>query len=536
MRILGTALTCSLLASAAVGCSTEAPEEDLVAVGDGKADDYYSNIAAEYEVSGTVKVKMTDAEYADEVKRKAIVERRLTAVGLYLTAYVTEKFRGLDINGNGTIEESEIFFRNEGYGGFHAMVRTQSGEVRNLTKVSPGVYDLTVELDLAGPKNLTQFLPRAAASGATFKFELKMPEYATVDPANVPRGEIRAWKPEGATGPVETHVLDLELLPTPKNAYPQYAKFAEDGVYDITMVFGYDYNMPRSDVSEIQEAFSHLRDRGFKPPVASFEQLEADSGPFTMKASAGGKDITIEVRLFYADMFEGQRPAQKQLIIDELVKRDVFFYNGHAGPYYGFYVDKDKAASVGYLELAAAPFTDKQQLVIAQGCQTYSQYADMIYASPVKTEDNLDVITTVNYSYGIGTLDLFDSLTKGTWIGGGSGSGANEVMRHEPVDAYRIIEQLNAQWYNQQYEVYYGMMGITANPAVHPYAALDKLGASCSDASECGDEDANLCIKRADADTQKVCAVKAVSDNCPTGTVYKQLRQGNTIVASACMK
>ena len=28
--------------------------------------------------------------------------------------------------------------------------------------------------------------------------------------------------------------------------------------------------------------------------------------------------------------------------------------------------------------------------------QTYSQYADMLYASPAKSEDNLDVVTTVN--------------------------------------------------------------------------------------------------------------------------------------------
>jgi hypothetical protein len=529
MRILGSALACSLLATTAIGCSTSTPEEDLVAVDDNKADDYYSNIAAEYEVSGTVKVKMTDAEYADAVKRKAIVERRLTAVGLYLTAFVTEKFRGLDINDNGVIEESEVFFRNEDYGGFHAMVRTQSGETRNLKKVSDGVYDLELEIDLAGPKNLTEFLPRAGTS-VPFTFELKMPEYATVDATNVPRGEIRAWKPETATGPIETHALALELLPTPKNAYPQYAEFTKDGVYDITMVYGYDYNTPRSDVQEMQEAFEHLVDRGFKAPVGAFAQLKADSGPFVLETTAGGKDVKIEVRLFYADMFEGQRPAQKQLIIDELVKRDVFFYNGHAGPYYGFYVDKDKAASVGYLELATAPFTDKQQLVVAQGCQTYSQYADMIYASPVKSEANLDVITTVNYSYGIGTLELFDSLTAQYYL-----PGVDVDKNLAPKDAYTIIEQLNAQWYNQQNEVYYGMMGITANPAVHPYAALDKIGDDCSAASDCGDPDANLCILRAAGDAQKVCAAKAVSDNCPTGTFFKQLRQGETIVASGCV-
>jgi hypothetical protein len=234
--------------------------------------------------------------------------------------------------------------------------------------------------------------------------------------------------------------------------------------------------------------------------------------------------VKIEVRLFYADMFEGQRPAQKQLIVDELVKRDVFFYNGHAGPYYGFYVDANKEASVGYLELASAAFTDKQQLVIAQGCQTYSQYADMIYASPAKTEDNLDVVTTVNYSYGVGTLDLFDSLT------------AVADGRHTPTDAYAIVEQLNGQWINESNEVFYGMMGITANPAVHPYAALDKIGTTCTAASDCGDPDANLCIKKRVDATKKVCAAKAVSSKCPSGTYFKQLRSGETIVAAGCVK
>jgi hypothetical protein len=521
MRTLGTALAFSIATIA--GCTDAAIEEDLVEVDDGKADDYYSNVSAEWEVRGSVKIKMTDAEYADEAKRKDLVARRLTAVGLYLTAYVTDKFDGIDINNNGRIDEDEIFFRNEGYGGFHAMVRNFSAEAGRLTKVSDGVYDLKLELDVAGPNNLTQLLPRVGTT-SPFKFRLEMPEYASVDPANVPRGAIRNWKPEAETGPIETHAFALVRLPTPKNAYPHYAEFVNDGVYDITMVFGYDYNTPRADVQEIQETYQHLVNRGFSSPVASFAQLTADSGPFTRDIKAGGKDVRVEVRLFYADMFEGRRPAQKQLIVDELVKRDVFFYNGHAGPYYGLYVDKDHAATVGYLELASAPFTQKQQLVVAQGCQTYSQYADMLYASPAKDESNLDVITTVNYSYGVGTLDLFDSLT------------ALDGNAHQPVDAYAIVEQLNAQWINRAYEVFYGITGITANPAVHPYAALDQIGTTCTQASDCGDANANLCIKKRVDSRNKVCAAKAVANKCPAGTYFKQLRQGQTIVAAGCVK
>jgi hypothetical protein len=514
--------TCSLL----LGCASDLPseEEDLIEVDDSKADDYYSNVAAEFEVRGSVKVKMTDAEFADAAKRKDVVARRLTAVGLYLTAYVTDKFRGIDINGDGQITEDEVFFRNEGYGGFHAMVRTQSGEAGTLTKVSDGLYDLKFELDLAGPKNLTQLLPRVGTT-SPFKFELKMPEFATVDPLSVPRGAIRNWKPETETGPIETHAFALIRLPTPKNAYLQYGEFVKDGVYDITHVYGHDYNTPRYDLIEAEEMFNHLKTRGFTAPVESFRDLKGDSGPFTMNVKAGSQDVKLEVRIFHSDMFATSRAAQKALVVDELVKRDVFFYNGHAGPYYGFYLDEAHAADVKYTDLQNAAFTEKQQLVVAQGCQTYSQYADMLYASPKKSEANLDVVTTVNYSYGAGTIGLFDSLTN---IVDG---------RHAPADSYALVEQLNAEWINNSYEVYYGIMGITANPAVHPYAALDKIGQVCTQASDCGDAEANLCIKKRVDSRNKVCAAKAVAGGkCPTGTYFKQLRQGETIVASGCVK
>ena len=508
-----------------IGCAADLPseEEDLVEVDDGKADDYYSNVSAEFEVRGSVKIKMTDAEFADAAKRKDLVARRLTAVGLYLTAYVTDKFEGIDINNDGRIGEDEIFFRNDGYGGFHAMVRTQSGEAGTLTKVSDGIYDLKFELDLAGPKNLTQLLPRVGTT-SPFKFELKMPEYATVDPTNVTRGVIRNWKPETATGPIETHAFALVRLPTPKNTYLQYGEFVKDGVFDITHVFGHDYNTPRVDLIEAEEMFNHLKARGFTTPAASFRELTAASGPFTLATKAGGKDVEIQVRILHGDMFTTDRAGQKARVVDELVKRDVFFYNGHAGPYYGFYLDAAGAADVKYGDLAGAAFTDKQQLVVAQGCQTYSQYADMLYASPKKSETNLDVITTVNYSYGVGTIGLFDSLTN--VIDG----------RHAPTDSYALVEQLNAEWINQSQEVYYGIIGTTANPAVHPYAALDKIGTVCTQASDCGDPEANLCIKKRVDSRNKVCAAKAVASKCPTGTYFKQIRSGETIVAAGCVK
>jgi hypothetical protein len=256
--------------------------------------------------------------------------------------------------------------------------------------------------------------------------------------------------------------------------------------------------------------------------VATFDDLKADSGPFELQAKADGRDVTFEVRIFHADMFTTDRRAQHDLAVSELVSRDVFFYNGHAGPYFGFYLDEAYAATVNYRELAEAPFTGKQQLVLAQGCQTYSQYADMMYASPAKSEDNLDVITTVNYSYGRGTDKLLASLLK-----------VDRFRRHQPVDFYTLVGDLNADWINDSYDVFYGVMGIDGNTRLHPYAAVENIGKDCRSATSCGDMAGNACLQ---IGGRKQCAALAIAaDACPEGTAFKKVARQNTIIGGACV-
>ena len=47
-------------------------------------------------------------------------------------------------------------------------------------------------------------------------------------------------------------------------------------------------------------------------------------------------------------MFTQDRRRQHDMAISEMAARDVFFYNGHAGPYYGFYLDANEAARAGH--------------------------------------------------------------------------------------------------------------------------------------------------------------------------------------------
>jgi len=507
---------------AVAGCQEGAasgPEDDLLIVPEGKADNYYSNVSAEFEVTGRLPVALTAEELADEAVRADKVTRRLTALGLYLTTYLTDKFRGIDSNGDGEISDNEVFFHNEQYGGFHAMVRNYSIEAGELTGDVATGLSASFTIDVAGPAD---FISRvAAAEGAAF--DLQMPEGATVDPDAVPRREIRNFDPTTYTGTLETVRCAVRPLPVPGNGYPHYADFVADGVYDLTLFYGHDYNTSRSDLREAREAWNGLEDMGFTMPAATFEELGADSGPATRAVKAGGRDVTIEVRIFHSDMFATDRHGQHDRALAEITGRDVFFYNGHAGPYYGFYLDAANLAMVGFAELATAPFTTRQQLAIAQGCQTYSQYADMLYAHPDKSEDNLDVITTVNFSYGQGTLELLRNLVR-----------TDAAGNHQPVDVYRIVGDLNGDWINSWKSVFYGVMGLDGNPRLHPYAAPDALGRACATAGDCGDPGGNVCAAET-ADGERHCGAVALDATaCPAGSTYRALASGTTIQSGAC--
>lgn len=514
---------------AMVGCdtATDTPGDDLHMVDPGKADDYYSDVATEYEVEGVLPVEMTEEEFNDEQTRADLALRRITAFGLYFTAYVTSKFEGIDHNGDGQITDDEILFHNMGYGDFSAMVRSGSIDDIVVTGDADSGYQTTFTIDVAGPQTLMTMIPRAPdtpTSVSELIFDVQMPEGSSIDPSNVPRRDFRRFDPDEYDGQLETVRCTMRPLPTVSNTFPQYHEFVADGLYDLTLFFGHDYNESRSDLEEARESFDTLEELGFTTPAPNFEELNADSGPFVRNARADGRDIVIEVRVFHSEMFTTARQRQHDLALEEIVARDVFFYNGHAGPYFGFYLDEDGMAEVSYLEFAEAPFeAARQQLIIAQGCQTYSNYADMLYAHRDKSELNLDVITTVNYSYGRGTMRLLRSLIE--FDGDGN---------HRPVDYYRIISELNGDWLNGWRDVFYGVTGITENPQLHPYGDLANLGGTCDTSADCGDTSGNVCLAEEEGQP-KTCGVYTLNpDACPEDSEYRGVASGSSISRGAC--
>ena len=517
-RLVGTLVAVGMVASVLGACSGTMDDKssgpsskksaDRQIVTPGKADNYYSNVSKEFELEGTIGVEMTEEEFEDEATRNEKISQRTTAVGLYLTAYMTAKL--------------DDFFDNMDYGGFQAMVRNYSVEQEDVAEGEEGTYEVTFTIDVAGPTDLPQLLLSEGAERADggVQFDLKMPQGATSDPEHVNRNVPRSFNPDEYSGELETVALTAEPLPDHNDSYPHYDAFVQDGTYDVDVFFGHDYNEDRWDLRTAREVFSALERSGFEAPVSSFDELGPDSGPFTKTFEAPGietDEVELQIRLYHSDMFEGARDEHKETAVESLRNRDVFYYWGHAGPYYGFSLGPNSRADIGYQEIAEMDLTDKKQLVIASGCQTYSQYADMLFANPAKSEENLDVVTTVNYS----------NLAAGDAILNGLVDVSNG--QHEPHSFYELVEQVNAPWATRRMDTFYGVIGIDGNPQIHPYANVDGVGESCQSDRDCGAHgNANVCVEGS-------CAVRALAEGaCPADTRFGMLGSGDRLQGGVC--
>lgn len=538
-------VACLCLTSVLAACApAEGIDDELVAVEEGKADDYYSNVADEFEVTGSIGVELDHETFTDETLRKDAVDRRLAAVSLYLTAYLAQKLFGVDLDGDGQIGPDERVLSDEEnlrYGGFQAMVRNETIAQRTLTGTPPkdgetATMRASFRVVVAGPRDLPQRLPKlAGASQASRRFALVLPAGASFDPADVDGEEVRRFDPEKAKAAgvaLETLTLSIARIPEKSDAFPRYDAFVADGLYDLALVYGFDPNPKRFDLVEAKKGYDGLLRLGFQPPagVARFEDLRADSGPFRRTMRAGKKDVAVEARLLHANMWDGpaegrtaRREAQRAQILAELERSDVFFYNGHAGPYEGMTLDPDGVAFVSANDLSSIDLDAAHpQLFVAQGCQSAAQYADALYANEAKDAANLDVITTVNYAYGEGTMGLVGDLL------------ATDGERHRPRSFYALIAALNADPINAAREVFYGVVGLGDNPKLHPYADVAGIGKRCSVSADCGDPDGNWCIRQAGV---KSCAAITLGRGaCPAGTKYRSIAQGRSIIGAVCAK
>ena len=135
-------------------------------------------------------------------------------------------------------------------------------------------------------------------------------------------------------GMPETLQIAVEASPS-TDAFPRYDVLFADGVYDIAIVFGGDYNEERLDIETAKWTVEYLLESGWEhPDVAAFEDLKHDSAPFTMPLRVEGMDVEARVYVQHANM--DNDAAAEQSLLREMVEtsvreRDVVIYTGHAG-------------------------------------------------------------------------------------------------------------------------------------------------------------------------------------------------------------
>lgn len=501
----------SSLAIAAIGLTActggdelDEDAEDGFVVEDGKADDYLSLKAKEYVVTGTARVVVEDG--ATIIRARNLMHHEHTAITWFLNQYLVDK------------EGGEHGDANYGYGGFSAMVKNGAYEDSTLVQRNATTWEFQFEQVIAGRKNLMSKLP--LNSRGEFTIEVGKPTNAEMerDPEWYRKAPWDAWNPANVPADQkETLTLSIREETKSSDGWWDYARMMDDGVLTIDAHFGYDYNPEQMHVTDSKALYKWLVDRGFRSPVSSFDRLTNTSGALKKKIDANGREVTVEIRIFYPkvgaandpDTDAGGRQLERDML-SSLKDRDVIVFSGHSGSLYGFALANWKKTDEGDLddsELAVAQLArDKYQLVFAEGCNTYMLGHTMLQ-NPSKQGKNLDVITTTSFSVSFSPVqDFLARLLE-----------LDSLGRLRPRTMTQTIADLDLYTEGEPSPTMYGIHGIDDNPKVHPFANLENACKRCSSNAACGGV-GNACVSVGSSGRR---CVAACTDDAACGAGYK---------------
>jgi hypothetical protein len=258
------------------------------------------------------------------------------------------------------------------------------------------------------------------------------------------------------------------------------------------------------------------------------------SGAITKTINANGRNVKVEVRLYYGRPGTSTDPdtdaGGKQLEADmlgSLKTRDVIVYAGHSGSLYGFALanwDKTAEGDLDDSELAVAELArGKYQIVFAEGCNTY-MLGRTLMANPSKAGKDIDVITTTSFSVSYSPVeDFLRHLLE-----------VDTTGRHRPRTMTATIADLDLYSAEEASKSMYGIHGIDDNPKLHPYAKPENLCKSCSSNAACGGV-GNSCVS---VGGSRRCVAACTSDDaCGTGYKCKEVASASTstIYGSYCV-
>jgi hypothetical protein len=522
------AATCLAIALvAATGCSgadDELPEdaEDGMVVEDDKSDNFYSLKAKEFIVSGVGRITVEEGATDARVRKAIALEH--TAITWFLNAYLVDKETGAHGDANAD------------YGGFSAMVKNGSYETFQITQRNATTYDFEFQQTIAGAKTLMRDLPLNASSQFTIEIGKPTLEEMQRDAEWYRKAPWNAWNPANVpASQKESLTLTIKEDTKSSDGWWDYARLFEDGKLTIDAHFGYDYNPEAAHITDPKMLYSWLLARGFRSPVSSFDKLTRASGPLTKTLDADGKQVRVEIRLFYPKPGSANDPntdaggkVLEKDMFSSLASRDVIVYSGHSGPLYGFALanwDKTDEGDVDDVELAATPmWTGHYQIVFAEGCNTY-MLGSTLMKNPSTTPADVDVITTTSFSVSYSPVqDFVGRLLE-----------LDSQGRHRPRTMSQTIADLDTYSVGEASLSMYGIHGIDNNPKVHPYANLENSCKSCSSNSACGGV-GNACVSVGTSGRR--CVAACTSDSgCQTGYQCKQVASSSTstIYGSYCV-
>lgn len=504
--------------------------DEAVLVPPGKKDDFLSLTAQEYFIEGRSRIVLDPADAAKDAPARLEAAKRLIpfkqiAIGWFLNQYVGPK--GHDAG-------------NKDYGGFESLTKNGSYEDLAITETETGTFEFTFRQEVGGTLDLLTRMPAQSIGEDRYQFDLEIGK-----PSNTQMQQLETnneWyrsSPWGTWDPAkvdaakkETLTLTVWAQPRSEDAWIDTARLFDDGLVTMGVHFGWDYHS-EYHLKHSKDVYGWLVGQGFESPVGSYDDLKRDSGPLTKSIRANGKDVRVEISLYWGKPGTDTDPDTAaggiQLEDDmreSLETRDVAIFSGHSGPFYGFALANWRKTDEGDLddsEIASLDMPESYQVVLAEGCETYA-LGEAFLQNPAKaSHTNLDVITSTNFSNASTASTVKDFIR--------AIIDTDAKGNHKPWTYKELLKELdnNSYWFNTMY----GVHGIDDNPHLHPYAVVENLCDPCSAASDCGGE-GNLCTKLNDG--ERVCTARCTtSDGCPNGYTCMDVASGGWITTRQCV-
>ena len=498
----------------------------------GKEDNFFALTAQEYMVEGqtTVTLESEMAEATDEEKLarvKELIPLKQVVIGWFLNQYLKEK----------SDHDS-----NPDYGGFQALTKNGAYEELGIEAVDETTYRFTFRQEFGGKMDLLAVLPTTTGEDGKARFDLKI---GKVDNANMAKLETNGeWYRKAPWSSFDPSKVDESKLDTVTltvwaqersvDAWIDYERLFADGLVTVAVHFGWDYHGDYH-LKHSESVYDWLVSKGFTSPVGGYDDLRRDSGSLKKTIQAGGKDVAVEVSLFWGkpgtetdpDTDAGGKALEDDMKAS-LATREVVVFSGHSGPFYGFALANWRKTDEGDLddsEIAGLDLpADTYQLILAEGCDTYA-VGEAFRENPAKAgATNMDVITTTSYSNASTPNAVKDFL----------GAVFGTVYLDGPHDASTFGDLLDDLDDNSYFfHTMYGVHGIDDNPHSHTWADRDNLCTPCTANKDCGGE-GNRCTQL--SAEEKFCTYLCTADDgCPEGFQCMPVAVGSWVRDHQCV-